>query len=136
MRSRMSEPTSGWLVLRSDSVQPVHSWKWSQTTEGFFPFATFSAIFSPAHAGRPTAAAAALHTFTKSRRPSSAARVASAIPILLGRRHDDHRRPGVSRLSPRAAEPFVDFRQPTKTSRAMLAFRPEYSGLRGAHEAT
>ena len=64
----MSEATSGWLARRSDSVQPVHSWKWSHTTEGFAPFATFSAIFSPAQAGRPTAAAAAEQTLTKSRR--------------------------------------------------------------------
>ena len=52
----------------SDSVQPVHSWKWSQMTEGFFPFATFSAIFSPAQAGRPTAPAAMEQTLMKSRR--------------------------------------------------------------------
>src|SRR5512133_3179932 len=70
MRSRMSAAASGWLVRSSDSVQPVHSWKWSQTTDGFCPFATFSAIFSPAHAGSPTAAAAAEQTFTKSRRES------------------------------------------------------------------
>ena len=37
-------------------------------TEGFFPLATFSAIFSPAHAGRPTAAAAVVQTLMKSRR--------------------------------------------------------------------
>src|SRR6266498_1481780 len=63
----MSDPTSGWVVLRSDSVQPVHSWKCSQTIDGFF-LPTFSAIFSPAQAGRPTAAAAAEQTLMKSRR--------------------------------------------------------------------
>jgi hypothetical protein len=67
MRSRISEPTSGWLVRSSDSVQPVHSWKCSQMTDGFF-LPTFSAIFSPAHAGKPTAAAAVVQTLMKSRR--------------------------------------------------------------------
>src|SRR5512139_3231992 len=64
----MSAATSGWLVRRSDSVHPVHSWKWSQMTEGFLPFAMSSAIASPAHAGRPTAAAAVVQIFRKSRR--------------------------------------------------------------------
>src|SRR5574342_1346389 len=69
----MSSPTSGCVVRRSDSVQPVHSWKWSQITDGFFPAATFSAIFSAAEAGRPTAAAAAVQTLRKSRRETPVA---------------------------------------------------------------
>ncbi len=52
-------------------MQPVHSWKCSQTTDGFF-LPTLSAIFSPAQAGRPTAAAATLQTLMKSRRETRA----------------------------------------------------------------
>src|SRR5512146_2673395 len=65
MRPRMSSATSGALVRRSDSEHPVHSWKWSQITGGFAPEAAFSAIFSPAHAGSPTAPAARVHTLRK-----------------------------------------------------------------------
>src|SRR6266540_3685530 len=77
------KPSVGWLVRRSDSVQPVHSWKWSHTTEGFFPLAAFSAIFSPAHAGSPTAAAAAEQTLMKSRRetPVLSARANTSEPM-------------------------------------------------------
>src|SRR5512146_108559 len=64
----MSSPTSGALVRRSDSVHPVHSWKCSQMIEGRDPDAAFSAIFSPAHAGSPTAPAASVQTLRKLRR--------------------------------------------------------------------
>ncbi len=83
MRSRISSPTSGALARSSDSVQPVHSWKWSQMTEGFFPLVTFSAIFSPAQAGSPTAAAAAVQTFTKSRRESAEASATTGCGMVI-----------------------------------------------------
>ena len=35
---------AGWEVRRSDSVQPVHSWKCSQITDGLRPAAAASAI--------------------------------------------------------------------------------------------
>src|SRR6266542_2504666 len=70
MSPRMSSATSGALVRKSDSEQPVHSWKCSQITAGFAPEADFSAIFSPAHAGSPTAPAAIVQTLRKSRRPT------------------------------------------------------------------
>src|SRR6266568_2171886 len=68
MRPRMSSATSGALVRSSDSEQPVHSWKCSQMTGGFAPDAAFSAIFSPAQAGSPTAPAASVQTLMKPRR--------------------------------------------------------------------
>ena len=52
----------------SDSVQPVHSWKCSQITDGFTPAAAASAIFAAALDPRPTAAAAIVTTFMKLRR--------------------------------------------------------------------
>ena len=64
----MSSATSGALVRSSDSEQPVHSWKCSQMTGGFAPDAAFSAIFSPAQAGSPTAPAARVQTLRKPRR--------------------------------------------------------------------
>ena len=52
-------------------------------TEGFFPLATFSAIFSPAQAGIPTAAAAALQILTKSRRETTEGSATSGCGILI-----------------------------------------------------
>ena len=62
---------SGCEVRSSDSVHPVHSWKWSQITEGLTPAAAASATRAAAAALRPTAAAAMVTALTKLRRSSS-----------------------------------------------------------------
>ena len=49
-------------------MQPVHSWKCSQMTDGFSPLAAASAHLTPTDAGRPTATAAMVQTRRKSRR--------------------------------------------------------------------
>ena len=84
----MSSATSGALVRSSDSEQPVHSWKCSQITGGLAPPAAFSAIFSPAHAGSPTAPAARVHTLRKPLREtpfvsSSAMKVSRELIALI-----------------------------------------------------
>jgi len=76
----MTWATSGWPVRSSDSVHPVHSWNWSQITEGFL-FWTAAAICSAAEAGRPTAAAARLHTLRKSRRETELSWVGDRLSI-------------------------------------------------------
>src|ERR1051326_4102101 len=64
----MTSAIPGCEVRSSDSVQPVHSWKWSQTTDGLSPLPAASTIFAAVVDDRPTAAAAIVQTFTKSRR--------------------------------------------------------------------
>ncbi len=50
-------------------MQPVHSWKWSQITEGFSFFAAIAlATWAAAAYGMPTAASAMVQTRMKSRR--------------------------------------------------------------------
>src|SRR5512133_2153809 len=52
-------------------------------TEGLRPLATVSAIFSAAHAGSPTAAAATLQTLMKSRRETPARPASKSVPIAI-----------------------------------------------------
>ncbi len=59
---------AGCDVRSSDSVQPVHSWNWSQMTEGLAPRTAASTKRSAASGPRPTAAAASVQIRTKSRR--------------------------------------------------------------------
>src|SRR3990170_2014609 len=84
MRSRMSSETAGALVRSKDSVQPVHSWKCSQMTDGLTPAAAFSAQALDVHDGNPTALAASVQTFRKSRRlMPRAARSATEMPLPM-----------------------------------------------------
>ena len=59
---------AGCDVRSSDSVQPVHSWNWSQITDGRRPRSAASTKRSAASGPRPTAAAAIVQMRTKSRR--------------------------------------------------------------------
>ena len=72
----MTSAMPGCDVRSSDSVQPVHSWKCSQTTEGFSPCAAASTICDTVAADRPTAAPAIVQTLTKSRRETHGDRTA------------------------------------------------------------
>ena len=77
-------------ALGATRLQQVHSWKWSQITDGLRPAAAASAILTPAATGRPTAAAAIVQTFKKSRRstpsawgePMGAPNLSSLRPIM------------------------------------------------------
>src|SRR6188508_1422780 len=73
MRSRMSSSTPGCEVRSSDSVHPVHSWNWSQMTDGFAPLSAALTKSSAASGPRPMAAAAIEQKRTKSRRETSPA---------------------------------------------------------------
>src|SRR5215471_6140165 len=64
----MTSAMPGCDVRRSDSVQPVHSWKCSHTTDGFSPLLAAATISAALVEDRPTAAAAIVQTLTKSRR--------------------------------------------------------------------
>ena len=75
-------------------------------TEGFFPLDTFSAIFSPAQAGSPTAAAAAVQTLTKSRREKGEASATTGCGMVFLLEAGE----GIGRLSVRQ---FGAFRGPT-----------------------
>ena len=55
----------GWVERRSDSEQPVHSWKWSQITEGLPFFSTASATWVCMAKGSPIMAVAVTHAFIK-----------------------------------------------------------------------
>ena len=105
-RVRVTARGVGPQLTFSDSVQPVHSWNWSQITDGLRPRSAASTKRAAASGPSPIAAAAIVQRRTKSRRetdaePASAIGTGGTIRDLRSR----WEQPGAIRDSGRSMRP-------------------------------
>src|SRR6476620_4682954 len=100
----MMSATIGWEDLMNDSLQHVHSLKWSQTTGGLAFFSKASTTWPNPEPSRPAAATATPQKYKNSR---------LLYPLAFMARHIDGR--------------FVSIRPPLERSRAAKANRMDRS---------